>query len=121
MAISLPNYIDPATQLPLTYFHINSNLSDFNNAQLTIGISGYASQVAYAGGATPFQPPFLLPNTIPSSIVVPPTTYAAFLQQETQADIPAGTPFTTMLQLIQGALYQYLLTLPMFSGGTIVS
>jgi len=115
MAFSLPNYTDPATGAPVTYFVISQvELAPLNNS-LNVLVNGYVNAQDYAAGKAPVN---LSVNLI---FNIDGATYAQFLAAQTVSDLPAGSSQSQLLTQLLGALSQNMLTLPFFSGAQIVA
>jgi hypothetical protein len=115
MAFSLPNYTDPATGAPVTYFVMTGLQLDLVNSQFTVFVNGYINQAAHTNGLAP------IPDCQNMSFVISGATYQTFLDAVSVADLPSGSTQQAVLAELLSTLSTQMLTLPFFSGATIVS
>jgi hypothetical protein len=112
MPFSLPNYSSPNTGAPANYFVVTTIVVNVLKQSIIVGVSGYVNQSEYAKNLQPIATEdFMIIGDI----------YTQFLTSLTSSDIPSGTQQAVLLQELIGALHINMLTLPFFSGATIVT
>ena len=111
MAFNLPAYVVPTTGQAIPYWVINQISFNPLNSTIRVNVNGYISAAGYTAGMQQLSQQFF---TISGA------TYQAFLAAATTTDIPAGTPQGAVLQALTAALQTNMLSLPFFSGATIV-
>ena len=110
-AIQLSSYTVPATGVAAPYWVISQVTLNPLQSNINVNVNGYISSAGYTAGLKP---------ATTQRFTITGATYTAFLAAVTSADLPSGTAQSAVVTEIMGALYTNMLTLPFFSGGTIV-
>lgn len=113
MPFSLPNYNDPSTGSPVTFFVITSMAADLIHNQISVSVNGYYNQAAYTNG--------LQPNSAPQDYMINGDLYNKFLAIATVNDLPVGSTQQQLLTELIGVLHQAMVqNIPFFAQATIV-
>jgi len=110
-AFNMSGYTVPLTGAPAPYWVIQQITLNPIKSTCNVQVGEYVSSADYIANLKPVAT---------QNFLISGSTYSAFLAAVTSADLPSGTTEGAVLTQLIGALQTNMLTLPAFSGATIV-